>query len=267
MLARRPIDGQHGPAARSRGMTGWLFTLLILLGMSTQGHAGDPVPPAALARWIPAGWAYLASAQGDLDRDGQPDAVLVMTRRDPRHIRRNAGLGGPTLDTNPRRLQVLWGSRRGFRTGPASDEVVPPASNLDDPCLMDPFEARRLSIARGILILEQDFWLSCGSYGVHKDKWHYRYDAAMGRFQLVALERLEFMRNQTENDLRLKADFLHRRVRLSEQGPEDDRPRHRKESGRVLGKLPVGFSPLFCYWDEGALALRCEPVQPSPPTR
>ena len=62
---------------------------------------------ADLRPWVPPGWGLIASVRGDLDKDGRPDAVLVLQRQDLHKVRAVDGLGGPRVDLNERRLQVL----------------------------------------------------------------------------------------------------------------------------------------------------------------
>jgi hypothetical protein len=61
------------------------FSLLLLIGLSTQGFAQTPKlsvdVPANLKNFIPKGYEALDLTKGDLNRDTYPDAILVLYRK------------------------------------------------------------------------------------------------------------------------------------------------------------------------------------------
>jgi hypothetical protein len=96
-----------------------------------------PVRPD-LRPWVPPGWGLIASARGDLDGDGRADAVLVLQKQDAGRVRPVDGPGGPQVDLNERRLQVLLARPGGgYRRVFSSDQTIPPEGNEDNPCVVD----------------------------------------------------------------------------------------------------------------------------------
>lgn len=163
------------------------------LCVSAAGLAADP---DAYSRWVPKGWRLESAVSGDLDKDGNADAVLVLRQQNRRKILRNEGLGASELDTNPRRLVVLLNSPEGFSKIAETSRFLPPKNDPEAPCLADPLEEGGVSIKRGLLLIELHYWVSCGSWGVSHDTFTFRLEN--GRFRLIGLDGNTFMRNSGE---------------------------------------------------------------------
>lgn len=159
----------------------------VLFGASPS-EAVPAAPPS-----IPAGWKVEASATGDLTGDGVGDTAVVIRQTDPRLVVHNEGMGNPELDANPRQLLVFQRTATGFRQVAAATNLVPPAGTPDSRCLEDPLAEGGISIARQVLSVQLNTWLSCGGWGTAINT--YKFKRVSGRFRLIGFDRTEFMRN------------------------------------------------------------------------
>ena len=225
-------------SAQGRRLTRALAAGALLLGLcasacAVQG-AGAPVR-ADLRPWVPPGWGLIASARGDLDGDGRADAALVLQKQDAGRVRPVDGLGGPQVDLNERRLQVLLARPGGgYRSVFSSDQTIPPEGNEDNPCVVDPFIDRHLRIHRRLLVLRFEHWASCGGWGRSSSQWKFRFDPARPGMRLIGYDATESVRNAPGMD-RLSVDLLQGRSVVT-RSPEEATPvRHRSVQGRLLG--------------------------------
>lgn len=223
-------------SAQGRRLTRALAAGALLLGLcasacAVQG-AGAPVR-ADLRPWVPPGWGLIASARGDLDGDGRADAALVLQKQDAGRVRPVDGLGGPQVDLNERRLQVLLARPGGgYRSVFSSDRTIPPEGNEDNPCVVDPFIDRHLRIHRRLLVLRFEHWASCGGWGRSSSQWKFRFDPTRPGMRLIGYDATESVRNAPGMD-RLSVDLLKGRFQAQWSREEEGRVRQRSEAGRV----------------------------------
>ncbi|HKY63994.1 MAG TPA: hypothetical protein VJR29_11285 [bacterium] len=136
-----------------------VFLLLIAIGLGSAvpaRAASAPKPPESGARlqdFVPKGWAVLMQAEGDLNRDGKPDAALI--------------LKNPAEDSMqeewPRPLVLLLQNPEGggYRLSAASEQAV-----LCRTCggiFGDPLA--ELQIKNGVVIIDH--------YGGSRFRWGY----------------------------------------------------------------------------------------------
>ena len=153
-----------------------------------------PATAADFSAWKPAGWKMVAGAEGDLNGDGAADAVIVLQQQDAAKIVANDGLGNPTLDTNQRQIKVLLRQGAGYRLVAENRSWLPSAGDVDMPCLADPLlDEGSIEINRGVLKVSLGYWLSCGSWGVSRDTYTFRWQ--QNRLRLIGWDGVEFMRN------------------------------------------------------------------------
>ncbi len=178
-----PVDRRASRAAV------WLATTLWLaVGCAPQHAAADapmpattgtPVVDATLARFAPAGTVLRASARGDLDGDGDEDALIVVERE------------GAEADTAPRGLLLL----RRDAAGALQSVVSNPGAILCRRCggmMGDPLQGVRIGQAGFTLRFEggsRELWSSEFRfvYARDRDAWrlagivHGGFDRADGK--------------------------------------------------------------------------------------
>lgn len=185
------------------------LVLLLFLSFSTPVFAENA---ASWAPWIPAGWGLLSSATGDLNKDGVKDAVLVLEEKNPAKIKPNDGLGATDLNLNPRRLLILFNTPQGYQKAFSSDRLLPTENDADSPCLEDPLAAKQVSVSRGVLILNLNYWLSCGSYGVTNHSLTFRYENS--RFRLIGFDTTSFSRSSGDQS-EISINYLTGKMKLT----------------------------------------------------
>jgi len=177
-----------------KGAVWWpLAGLALCMGFAAPSAAASA---ADFTAWVPAGWTLTHTVIGDLDRNGQDDAVLVLQQADPAKLKPNSNFGPPELNLNPRRLVVLLQTASGYQKVLEADRFLPTEHDAENSCLADPLEEGGISIVRGLLKVDLHYWLSCGSYGVTHRAFSFRYDKP--RFRLIGLDIWSFMRNSGE---------------------------------------------------------------------
>ena len=219
---------------------------VLLLVLPTGAYAAPAADGADYAGLIPQGWQVVASARGDLNRDGRPDAAIVIQQQDPATIIRNDSLGSPELDTNPRQLWVLLRQPAGWKVAAVNRDWLPPAGDAEAPCLADPLADGGLNIQQGRLQVALHYWYSCGSWGVNHHIYTFRQEGQ--RFRLIGLDQTSFMRNSGDKES-ISTNYLSGRQKLTsgdnefEPKPGNIRERWRNLSGSrhwyLDGKLPA----------------------------
>jgi hypothetical protein len=170
------------------------YAMLTLVFFATPVFSA---PPNTFSAWVPKGWKLIATATGDLNRDGIEDAALVLEQTNPANLVSNESLGASFLNLNPRRLLILFKTPEGYRKILSRDNLLPSQNDVDAPCLADPLlEEGGISISDGKFFIRLGSWLSCGSYGVTHETFTFRFDNA--RFRLIGYDYSEFSRSSGE---------------------------------------------------------------------
>lgn len=164
-------------AHMKHAMAAWIF-----IAAPVFAEPAKPFDP-----WTPRGSKLISVTNGDLNRDGMNDAMLVFEETNPAHLKPNEALLGPdVLNLNPRRLVILLKTRSGYQKVLGRDGLLP-AQNVEDmPCREDPLADGGISVSRGKLVIELNTWLSCGSYGTSSRKFAFRLEKA--RFRLIGYD-------------------------------------------------------------------------------
>ncbi|QMT40026.1 hypothetical protein [Neisseria shayeganii] len=206
-----------------------------------------PAQAADFSALVPQGWKLDYSAEGDLNGDGQADAVIVVRGQDPAKMVRNEGLGASELDTNPRQLLVFLRQGQGYQLAAANRDWLPPAGSTETPCLQDPLEEGGIGIKNGRLTVMLHYWLSCGSWGVQNNTYTFRLEGR--RFRLIGLDQVSYMRNSGEKTM-VSTNYLSGRQKtvtganMFEDEPNRHRERWRNLANRTRwyldGPLPNG---------------------------
>ncbi|WP_201982662.1 hypothetical protein [Hymenobacter rubidus] len=163
-----------------------ILTMLVLLNgpaALAQQTAAPHIPATGrrLTDFIPAGYEVLNDGQatGDLNRDGRPDAALVL--RSKAEYKETA----ETAEAPPRYLVVLFGTPTGFALAAQASRVM--LRQDDGGAFGDPFAG--IDIAKGVL--------SISHYGGSSWRWShtdkFRYQA--GSFYLIGETRVSYQNN------------------------------------------------------------------------
>lgn len=134
-----------------------------------------PAVRRQFAPWVPRGWKLLQVVQGDLNRDGAPDAVVVLEETDPGKMIPNEGMGPTRINVNPRRLRVLLRTGSRYRQVAQDDELIPSEAPDGNACVADPLaEGGSVVVRQQRLRVQFHYWQSCGSGGVSKITYTFR---------------------------------------------------------------------------------------------
>lgn len=132
----------------------------------------------AIQKFIPDGWILERQIEGDLNKDGLADSVLVVRSNDANLIRKNDGLGRDEYDSNPRSLIVLTQNKLGeYSLLSKNDAIIPIIDNavMDDPLdgiTLDDFNA--IVIEKNMLKIRIGFWASAGSWATFNRTFSFR---------------------------------------------------------------------------------------------
>ncbi len=134
---------------------------------------------------VPSSWMH-QEAQGDLNKDGFPDLVVVATPDDVENtITRSDGY---VYNFNQPLLAIYFGTAQGqFHQWKAFDNVIP--ADESEGCHHDV----SLEVTdRGVVRISIQLFCSAGSYGTSNDTYAYCYQN--GDFFLIGMDREEMLR-------------------------------------------------------------------------
>jgi hypothetical protein len=149
-------------------------------------------------QWVPKHWKLIKAITGDLNNDKLADTVLVIEEQNQANIKINDGMGSPELNTNPRKLMVLFKTTKTQVKVLETANFIPSQDDAESTCLTDPFEAENIQVKKGTLKINLNYWLSCGSWGVNNHTFTFKYNAKIKRFELIGFDSSSFMRNSGE---------------------------------------------------------------------
>jgi len=201
---------------------------LLCLLLSTAARAGsdDFAPPVAFptipaqgqtkADFVPKGWVVEKENQGDLNKDGVADLLLVLRMNDPKNVVKNDGLGPDELDTNPWMLVVAFAGKaaKKYSLALASHTLIPRHIN---PVMDDPLEDA--GIVKGTVRISLVMFMSAGSWYTSQVKFTFRYQD--GCFKLIGYDSTEAKRNTGETST-VSVNYLTRKAKISEGNFEND---------------------------------------------
>lgn len=163
------------------------FLLSILLLVAAPAFAEAFV----WERYVLDGWKVIASATGDLNRDGQNDYVLVLEENNPANLKPNNGRWPNVINLNPRRLVVLFKSADGYHEVLRRDGFLPSEHAEGLPYLQDPLIKDGVRIKRGSVWIMLREWQNHGSYDITDIQFKFRYESSTRRFRLIGYDRSE----------------------------------------------------------------------------
>lgn len=167
----------------------------------------DVIDSTKLEDFIPQGWREIAKAEGDLNKDGKPDAALIIEATDQSRMINNDALGAPILNVNPRHLLVLVKQDSGaYLLVKENTNFIPRENDAESGCLEDPLMTTDFKIHNGNLEITLHYWLSCGSYSVSNDKYTFRLDKK--DLRLIGLDNREMTRISPNDSTSISINLL-----------------------------------------------------------
>lgn len=149
---------------------------------------------ASVADLTPKDWKLLASAQGDLNKDGLDDLVFIIQNTAPENIEKHTGLGSNTIDLNPRIMAIYFQnitSKTYSKQKQLDDFIV----LRDSPTMDEPLDG--ISITdKGVLNITFRFWYSAGSWSFSIHNYAFRYE--QNHFNLIAYDLNDIHRGSGE---------------------------------------------------------------------
>ena len=208
----------------------FLYTLLFL---SFAGFAQQQPKKVKYAKsinnFVPKGWKIITTAKGDLNKDGTEDIAIVIEDTKKENFIDNTSMGSSKLNVNPRTLLVLFKYKPdgSYSLGASQDTFIPLENDEENSCLADPLlQDGGIDIVKGNLIVDFNYWLSCGSYGVTNKQYTFRFQD--NNFALIGFDTSEYSRSSGEMS-HTSINFLTKKksTTTGENMFEDDAKKHK----------------------------------------
>jgi hypothetical protein len=195
-----------------------------------------PVLPAQAAEangFVPQGWLIDSKSEGDLNKDGLVDILLVLRGNDPKNVLKNQGYGASELDTNPRMIAVAFAGGEGkpYTLALQNHTLIP---RHEQATLDDPFDnTSPPTIARGAFSISLGMFANAGGWDMSNSTLTFRYQNS--RFELIGFEESTVRRN-TGAMTNTSANFATGKIRIDTGNIQIDKP---KTVWKTLPKEPL----------------------------
>lgn len=144
--------------------------------------------------FLPKAWRIVARATGDLNKDGKDDIAIVIEDTKKENFIKNESMGQRLLNLNPRYLLVLFRAGNEYKLAAVNKSFIPSEGDEDATCLADPLlQDGGIYIKKGVLEIDFNYWLSCGSYGVNHSTYKLRWKDS--QFLLIGYDSREYSRS------------------------------------------------------------------------
>lgn len=179
---------------------------------------------AAVEGLVPTGWRVEQRLQGDLDRDGRNDVVLVLKMTDAANVLQVDERTPETLDTNPRMLiAALMDPAGGYRTVAQDHALIPRRVSTDQDDSLDESGTTGgggvgINTAGTVTVTLSQF-ASMGSWQMGETSFNFRYQD--GCLRLIGYERSTVQRNTGETNA-LSINYLTGRAWRTQGSIEHD---------------------------------------------
>ena len=197
-----------------------LILILIISSMLCYSKNNSILPENIHSKndLIPSDWRLLDSISGDLNNDGILDIVLAIQKNDPNNIKLNDGFGVDTINLNPRKLAIYYGTESGELVKKlVSDEFI---ILRDVPTMEEPFEGFDLN-TEGVLDINFRLAYNSGSWSVSIHKYIFRFQN--NQLVLIGYDLIEFHRASGETK-ETSINFLSKRMKITKGTISSDEP-------------------------------------------
>jgi len=177
-----------------------------------SGAASIPLNSASAEGFVPDGWYLEKSVEGDLDKDGLSDLVLIIRQNDPKLVIEGNG--------NPRTIVVaLKQAGGGYLRIAQNDQIIPVAGGamVDDP--IDNASDSSLTIDKGVMRLNISFWASAGTWDTFNRTFSFRLKGV--QLRLIGYDNHHVHRGSGALDIVI-INYLTRRKKTETGSIEDD---------------------------------------------
>lgn len=136
-------------------------------------EAPKPDDLKPIAHHIPENWQTIALASGDMNKDKQTDyAVVIQATNKEKIIKEDEYT--PELDSNPKQLLIIWGSKDGTSQLAYTDQSIIPTRDPEIPNMMEPFQSISIS-KKGVLTVHHQIFMSMGGWEMQNMHFLFRY--------------------------------------------------------------------------------------------
>ena len=204
------------------------FPMLLAAMAAGAQSPGDMPPPvsfppvarqaATIEGFVPTGWLLNAKAEGDLNRDGLPDAALVVQMNDPRNLVSSEWDPEDRYNSNPRMLVLAFARKEGGFELAAKDHALIP--RLENQNQDDPFD--EVSIRNGALQIKMHLFMDAGGWEMGGSAFTFRWQD--GGFKLIGFDGDEVHRGSGETT-EVSINYLTGRKLLKTGNIGDDKQR------------------------------------------
>ncbi|WP_201860371.1 hypothetical protein [Microvirga soli] len=160
---------------------------------------------------MPLGWTLEVQSSGDLNRDGNPDLILVLRQNNPANVIEDfEGLGEKPFDTNPRILAIAFrdGLSGRFDLQLENHTLIP---GRTEPVADDPFDKERgIAVVRDGFQVRLNWFMIAGGWETFNTTYTFRHRS--GGFELIGYDRKETHRGSGDMTS-LSINYLTRKVK------------------------------------------------------
>ncbi|WP_395054830.1 hypothetical protein [Flavobacterium sp.] len=189
-----------------------LFLSLSLFVQSQEYNSLIIKQGKTIEEFVPKNWKIIYKSDGDLNKDKIKDVAFVIENTAKENFILNDGLGGDTLNINPRFLLILFKNELGYKLQSVNEDFIPSQNDAESTCLADSFlQDGGMEIINGILIINLRYWLSCGSWEVSDKVFKFKFQN--NKFELIGYDSWNFHRASGEKNTE-SINFLTKKKQL-----------------------------------------------------
>ncbi len=174
-----------------------------------------PAEARDAAGFVPKGWLLESEKEGDLNKDGAPDLLLVLRMNDPKNVVKFDD--DRELDTNPRMLVAAFAdkAKKSYSLALADHEMIPRHTM---PQMEPPFDDGA-AIVGGTLQLSLSLFMNAGGWYTSSIKFTFRHQD--GCFKLIGYDSTVMKRNTGEVQS-VSINYLTKKARVGQGEMGDD---------------------------------------------